>query len=265
MNRHQKRSQKAILRRAERQQAKSGKPQNPIQELNDRLARIEAAVNSNLGVLFRNHQQLKHGLDAAEVNQRAMVKVVQDLCKGLGIAWPTDLSGTKPKYEHTKEDVVFPVSMLVDGIDWGKYYRAAEDDILAEQIASYKTEIAKLVEKADSIDADLPMFEAGLDKELEDAGVVTKEHPRAQAVYRFLGDLRTEIAKIRAAAEAIAKDEVTKEKMAEINIRIIQDATHMISVQKNKKEAADKASKVGKLVEPPASEDPNTVTQEFGG
>jgi len=247
----------------ERQQTRSGRPQNPLQELSDRIARLESMFNSNLGVLFRNHQQLKHGLDAAEVNQRAMVKVVQDLCRGLGVTWPVSLEGVdQPKKELAEADVVFPVSMLLNSIDWGKYYRSAEDDITAERIAAYKAEIIQLVTKVDKVEAGLPDFEQGLKRELKEAGVLAEEHPRAVAVIRFLNELKAEMAKVRKAAEDVAKDEVTKEKMTEINVRVIQDALHMIANQKLKKETEDKSNKVGHLVEPSAEE---IVTQEFGG
>jgi len=258
MNRHQKRIQKAQLRRLQRQQAKSGGKPNPLQELNDRLTRLESSFNGNLGTLFRNHQQLKHGLDAAEINQRAMVKVAEALLQTV-----KGLAGTPPEgctYQ-------FPIKMCgIDQnpqapIDWGVYYREAEDDVEHEKIEAYKKEVAELLVKVDQIETDLPVFEEGLDKELDAAGVVDKDHPRAQAVLRFLNDLKKEITKVRTAADTIAKNELGKRKVEEFNTRILSDAAFMIARTKAKKEEAAKKEAGGQPVVAPPDE---TVT-EFGG
>jgi DNA repair exonuclease SbcCD ATPase subunit len=200
---------------------------------------------------------MKRGLDASEINQRAISKVAQALFCGALQLWP------KPQTDEVETDFqksAFPVQILNEGIDWGFYYRAAEDDVEAEKLQAYKDEVSALSERVDALEPDLPAFELELRAEL---GPVTDA--RTQAVNRFLSDLTREIAKVRSTAKFLAdeKTDLRKEKMEQINAKLIMDAVFMVARIKAKKEA--EAAK-GPNPNPSVIETANAETvTEFGG
>lgn len=254
MNRQQKRSQKAIQRRMEREAAKKGRNPSPLEALNARLNNLENQLGESFSTTFQNSRQLKHGLDAAEVNQRAMVKVLHDLLRGVLPVWE-------------KAEMIPTVELLDGKIDWGKYYRASEDDIAAERLELYKQHVKVLNSQADTIEASLEEFEKDLQEELDKD--VAHAVPKKQAVDRFLADLKKEIAKVRTAAKIIEDGTMDKEKVEDFNVKILSDTLFMISRNKAKKEkekekeaAAKQAESAGVVETAPAGE-PETV--EFGG
>lgn len=210
-----------------------------VQELRAQLAKFEQAASQGMGTLFHNQNQLKKGLDSAEANYRAMAKVLNGVVTSLTGLW-------------VDRPDAFPVIMLDGKIDWGAYYRSAEDDMEAEQIAAYKVEVQQRLGMVAQIEAELEGFEAALADEVAKKGGEDSEY--GKVVVKFLSDVRREMAKVKDAAKAVEAEGFSKKDIVEFKDKILHDTLFMISRSK-KKEAAPA---------PTAPQVEETVT-EFGG
>lgn len=207
-----------------------------LQDLRAQVNRIERALANDLSTLYHNQEQLKKGLDAAELNYRAMAKVLESAAQA--------------------DPVRSLVSILGDKIDWGVYYRRAEDDMEAERLATYKEELKQRLALVEQIKTDLEEFEQATRDELSKRG--GPDTPQGKAVEKYLVDLKQEMEKVKVAAEAAEKEGFAKKDMVTFNDKILHDTLFMIS-----RNRAKKAAEAQKEEAPPPPLEEETV--EFGG
>lgn len=132
-------------------------------------------------MLFGNDQQFKAGLDAAEVNQRAVALVIEDLV----------VRSYDPEYNIIKKDLT---------VDWECYYGRAEAAMKAEKLSQYKVTLHHLAQKADMIEGMLPKFEERVKEELRNEPA---KGDKAKSAEKFLNDVRAQIVRVRKVKEAI--------------------------------------------------------------
>ena len=187
-----------------------------VEDLSKRMKRLEGLFNENMQALFGNHQQLKTGLYAAELNQRAMVKAIEGIEK----------------------------------IDWAAHYKEASAEILKEKQDAYRRDLMSLSAKADEVEKIIPELREGIAEETK-ASPGADRH--AKVSDRFFNDLSSSIAEVRKASEAVKdKDAEVKIEDFDLAIKLFESALGLHRRHVAKKNA-DKA-KESQIAQPTKEE-----------
>jgi hypothetical protein len=202
-------------------------------------------------ILFANDQQAKSGLDASELNQRAIAKVVE---------------ATVSAVYNGKIGVIKPADGEDGLVDWKHYYELVSEEMKAEKLSQYKIALGQMAKKADMVEAMLPKFEERIKGEL-DRAAASANGDKAKAADKFVNDVRAQIALVR-----MAHNEATNPE-AEIQIREFADTdtlfNYVIGMHRRMEAEEKKIAEAKKLAEP--SEAPAIVAatesdvRVFGG
>lgn len=197
-----------------------------------RIEQLERKLDANLTQMYENQRQIKVGLDAAEINQRAIIKALEDIA--LHIA-PEVLQGSSMK------------------LDWSMYFKLAAEEKQMELKNELLLKLKEQKMKGEAVEPRIDELQASVTEELAKANASAS---RIKEAARFFATLKFTIQTVKdlyAKLEADPNAEVD----TNFNESIIDVAVDMLaSLEKQKSSLVEQV---------PAVEDSNTITREFGG